>query len=328
MVRLLILSNFLSKELNKNGSTFNLTMRQLLLMAILWLAITFTGYAQTLPNASFETWTTSQSGLYEQPSGNYWTSLNPLRDLGGPVTVEKVTDACEGTYAAKLTTKNFTSLLVSGLLASGTFNQSNLLNPLLFGQPFTIRPTNFTGCFKFSPVSGDSCALVAWASKWNPQTNQRDTVGTATLIVDTAVADYTTYNIPFNYLTQDTPDTLTLVFSSSADGQNNNGQEGTALWVDNVAIDIANGISLPMMGEAIVKCYPNPFADKLTIEITNFKGEATFTLISAEGKFLGIQKLEGERTQLSMSILPCGNYSYIISSNGKTIYWGTLTNGQ
>lgn len=303
-------------------------MRQLLLLAMLWLPITFSGYAQTLPNASFETWTTSQSGLYEQPSGNYWTSLNPLRDLGGPVTVEKVTDACEGTYAAKLTTKNFTSLLVSGLLASGTFNQSNLLNPLLFGQPFTMRPTNFTGCFKFSPVSGDSCALVAWVSKWNPQTNQRDTIGTAVLIVDTAVANYTTYNIPFEYLNQDIPDTLTLVFSSSADGQNNNGQVGTVMWVDNVAVDIANGINLPMMGEATVKCFPNPFADILTIEIPDFKGAATFTLLSAEGKILGMQILAGGRTELTMPTLPCGNYTYVISSGNKAIYWGTLTNGQ
>ena len=303
-------------------------MKKLIFLFLATLLFLGQAHSQALPNAGFETWTPSQSGFYEQPTGNYWTSLNALRDLGGPVTVEKDADACEGIYSAKLTTKSFTSLLVSGLLASGTFNQSNLLNPLLFGQPFTLRPTQFSGCFKYSPVSGDSCALVAWASKWNPQTNQRDTIGTATLIVDTAVAGYTTYNVPFNYLTQDTPDTLTIVFSSSADGQNNNGQVGSALWVDNVAIDLANGLSLPMMSEAIVKCFPNPFADKLTIEMPGFKGEATLTLISAEGKFLGIQKLKGERTELPMAILPCGNYTYIISSGNKTIYWGTLTNGQ
>lgn len=303
-------------------------MKKLQLIALAIFVSIECSYAQLLPNASFETWAPSQSGLYEQPSGTYWTSLNPLRDLGGPVTVEKVEDACQGTYAAKLTTKNFTSLLVSGLLCSGTFNQNNLLNPLLFGQPFTLRPTIFSGCFKYSPVSGDSCALVAWVSRWNTQTNQRDTIGTATIIVDTAVANYTTYNIPFNYLTQDTPDTLTVVFSSSADGQNNNGQVGSALWVDNVSISIASGLNLPMMSEADIKCYPNPFTDNLTVEIPDFKGEAVFSLLSAEGKILGTTQLINKQTQIAMPHLPCGNYSYIISKDNKTLYWGVLSNGQ
>lgn len=291
----------------------------------LWLCcIAATAFSQLVPNQSLEQWQTSGSQLYEEPAGGFWATLNPLRDLGGPVTVEKVTDACDGTYAAKLTSKFFTSLLVSGLLTSGSFNQSNLLSPLQFGKPFTMQVENFSGCFKFSPVAGDSCALVAWLSKWNPNLNQRDTIAVASVIVDTAVSQYTSFSLPMVYQSSNAPDTLTIILSSSAGGQNNAGQEGTALWVDNLGISITDGLNLPLMPEVQVKAYPNPFTGQFTVDYDDVV-PGTITLISLEGKKVLEKPLEQGLTTLQVANLPVGTYTYLVSQKGKTVNWGKLT---
>ena len=281
-------------------------------------------WAQTPTNGDLEGWQLSQSTLYYQPTGGFWATLNALADLGGPITVERVTDACQGDYAAKLTTKNFTSLLVAGFLASGTFNQLNLANPLTIGKPFTQKPQTLSGCYKYVPVNGDSAALVSILTKWNSQTNSRDTIASAGGITAQPQANYTNFTYTYEYFSQETPDSIQIVFTSSADGANNNGQVGSALWVDNVELSILNGISIPLMPEVAVTCYPNPAVDNVTINLENIEGKSTLNLYSADGKqILTKQVLKGFNT-LSLAGLPCGIYSYTITQNNQTLYWGTI----
>lgn len=299
-------------------------MKKSPLIILLVLVITIRLNAQTPVNGNLEDWQQSQSGLYDQPTGGFWATLNALRDLGGPVTVEKVTDACQGQFAAKLTTKSFTSLLVSGLLASGTFNQLNLANPLTIGKPFTLKPQSLTGCYKYSPVNGDSAALISILTKWNTQTNSRDTIASAGGITATAQADYINFNYTYEYFTQETPDSIQLVFSSSADGANNNGQEGSALWVDNVSINIVNSIGLPLMPEVVVNCYPNPTTDKATFDLTAFNSTAILTIYTNDGKLIMQKQVLPGLAEVDFTGYPCAQYIYTISQNNQTVYWGNI----
>jgi hypothetical protein len=299
-------------------------MKKAVLFVFLCVAVLSSAYSQPVANGNLEDWQQSQSNLYDQPTGGFWATLNALADLGGPVTVEKTTDACQGQFAAKLTTKNFTSLLVAGFLASGTFNQLNLANPLTIGKPFTLKPQSLSGCYKYSPVNGDSAALISILTKWNTQTNSRDTIASAGGITAAAQADYTNFTYTYEYFTQQTPDSIQLVFSSSADGANNNGQVGSALWVDNVSLEIVNGIDLPMMPEVVVNCYPNPVADYLTIDLQNIPGKSMLGIYTADGKLmLQKQVFQGLNT-IDFAALPCGNYLYTITQNNKALYWGTI----
>ena len=304
-------------------SCITLFMKKLLLFTIAFIIVS-KAIAQPFANGNLEGWQQSQSGLYDQPTGGFWATLNPLVDLTGPVTVEKTTDACQGEFAAKLTTKNFTSLLVAGFLASGTFNQLNLANPLTIGKPFTQKPQTLSGCYKYVPVNGDSAALVSILTKWNSQTNSRDTIASAGGITAQPQANYTNFTYTYEYFSQETPDSIQIVFTSSADGANNNGQVGSALWVDNVELSILNGISIPLMPEVAVTCYPNPAVDNVTINLENIEGKSTLNLYSAGGKqILTKQVLKGFNT-LSLAGLPCGIYSYTITQNNQTLYWGTI----
>lgn len=281
-------------------------------------------WAQTPVNGDLESWQLSQSTLYYQPTGGFWATLNALADLGGPVTVERVTDACQGEYAAKLTTKNFTSLLVSGFLASGTFNQNNLANPLTIGSPFTLKPVSFSGCYKYTPVSGDSAALISILTRWNTQTNSRDTLASAGGITATPQADYVNFNYTYEYFSQETPDSIQVVFSASADGANNNGQVGSTLWVDNINLSILNGLTLPMMPEGIVSCYPNPATEQVYINLENIKGPSDLKVFSADGKLLLQTPVKPGSNTIQLAGLPYGALLYTINQNDKAIYWGTL----
>lgn len=299
-------------------------MKKLSVFAVFIVLINIQLKAQPLVNGNLEDWQQSQSGLYEQPTGGFWATLNALADLGGPVTIEKTTDACQGQFAAKLTTKSFTSLLVAGFLASGTFNQLNLANPLTIGKPFTLKPVALSGCYKYVPVSNDSAALVSILTKWNSQTNSRDTIASAGGITAQPQANYTTFNYTYEYFSQQTPDSIQIVFTSSADGANNNGQVGSALWVDNVSLEIVNGIDLPMMPEVVVNCYPNPVTDYVTIDLQNVPGKSMVGIYNADGKLmLQKQVLQGLNT-IDFAALPCGNYIYTITQNSKALYWGTI----
>ena len=298
-------------------------MKKLLLFTIAFIIVSKV-IAQPFPNGNLEGWQQSQSGLYSQPTGGFWATLNPLADLTGPVTVEKTTDACQGEFAAKLTTKNFTSLLVAGFLASGTFNQLNLANPLTIGKPFTQKPQTLSGCYKYAPVNGDSAALVSILTKWNSQTNSRDTIASAGGITTQPQVDYTNFNYTYEYFSQETPDSIQIVFTSSADGANNNGQVGSALWVDNVELGILNGINIPLMPEVAVTLYPNPAVDNVTINLENIEGKSTLSLYSADGRqILTKQVLKGQNT-VDFTAMPCGSYIYTINQNNQTLYWGTI----
>ncbi|UPT68509.1 MAG: PCMD domain-containing protein [Sphingobacteriales bacterium JAD_PAG50586_3] len=299
-------------------------MKKISLIALSIILIVIQLQAQPIVNGNLEDWQQSQSGLYDQPTGGFWATLNALRDLGGPVTVEKTTDACQGEFAAKLTTKSFTSLLVAGFLASGTFNQLNLTNPLTIGKPFTLKPQSLSGCYKYVPVNNDSAALVSILTKWNSQTNSRDTIASAGGITAQPQPNYTTFNYTYEYFSQETPDSIQVVFTSSADGANNNGQVGSALWVDNISLEIINGIDLPMMPEVMVNCYPNPVTNFVTINLENIPGSSAIAIYSANGiQLLQKKALQGLNT-VDFTSLPCGNYIYTITQNNQTLYWGSI----
>lgn len=198
-----------------------------------------------IPDGDFENWASGGVGFYEEPASGWWSSLNPLRDLGGPVSVEKSSDAHTGSYSALLTTGQFGTLLVPGLLLSGDFNILNAPEYFTRGRDYSSRPTTFRGWYKYSPANSDSAAIAAQLTRWNNSTNQRDTVAETGIVITQAVSGWSQFAIPFLYYSTDTPDTLVVVATSSANAANFIGQVGSQLWIDDFDIDIVNAAGDP-----------------------------------------------------------------------------------
>jgi hypothetical protein len=201
--------------------------------------------AQQVPNADFEEWTLIKgSGAYkdyEEPSGGVWSSGNGVIHVaaGADPILEKTTDAHRGTYAAKLTTRKVFGQIASGSLFTGTF-KLNLAKPVesaRLGVPFTAMPTSFRGWYKYAPAGNDSASLYVRLWRWNDTTKQRVLIAEAIRTQRGATDTWTEFNVPFAVLEPGSvPDTMAMVFSSSAGGGNFKGDEGSVLTVDDVSL--------------------------------------------------------------------------------------------
>ena len=232
-------------------------------------ALTISVIAQTqIPQGGFNNWTNSPQNDYSEPSGGWWTTLNSLVSLGAPVTVYPTSDAHSGEFAAQLETQMYGTLLLGGLLASGNFIN---IDPFIeLGRPFTDKPTKFKGWYKYLPVDGDSAAIAARLTKFNTSTKQQDTIAQAIKIITNNVSSYTQFEIPFNYLQAETnPDSISIVFMSSAESGNFLGSTGSTLILDDISLEYPAGLHELISPELRVKAFPSPATDQLTLEFDN-----------------------------------------------------------
>ncbi len=203
-----------------------------------------TGGEDQLPNMDMEMWTDFPKYSVPSPIG-IWATPNKIVDLllymdPPPVTVEKTTDAVSGEYAAKIMTilpEDF--ILLTGTVATGIFDpdMQNQLESLKQGVPFTSKPVAFKGYYKYLPVDSDSCDIYSYLTHWNLALNERDTVAAAKLTTnDVEVDTYTEFNLTYNYLTADEPDTIILIFASSAAGDSFIGGVGSTLYIDDISL--------------------------------------------------------------------------------------------
>lgn len=209
------------------------------------IELTTNGNAQ-LPNSNFEVWQDFDRYMEPAPRG-YWATPNKVADLlvfldPPPVMVERTTDAYSGSYAARISTfmpADSSLPLMTGTVATGIFevDWNNMVESLKQGMPFTSRPSAFKGYYKYLPVKGDSCNIYAHLTRWNEAAGEREFVAKAQIPVnDVTVESYTGFNLPFNYLTQDNPDTIIMIFVSSAGGDDFMGHAGSALYIDDISL--------------------------------------------------------------------------------------------
>ena len=217
-----------------------------------------------IPEGEFENWTPASSGLYEEPTGGWWTTLNSLVQLGAAVTVSKTTDAYSGTYAAKLETKQWGTFMITGLLASGKFINTDPF--VVQGKPFTDLPLKFQGYYKYTSINGDSAGIYAMLTKLNTTTGKRDTLADAKTAVKSTVPNYTEFDLNFKYYTPGVyPDSIDIVFCSSSGDSN---RVGSVLFIDDVKLIYSDGLQECMMPEMKVNVYPNPVDENRTFTLS------------------------------------------------------------
>lgn len=266
-------------------------------------------------------WQTSSCGNgfpnYDEPLPlDFFATLNKLCTIGIQpiITVSKTNDAHSG-QAAMLRTQVFGtanpdstagafSTLVPGLINSGTFNSANFANPLQQGQPYTQRPACLSGWYKYLPINADSAAISLRLTK------NHQLVGSASMAVLSPVPSWTFFSLDINYLNTDNPDTIDLVFASSAGGQVGDGYKGSRLFIDEVTIgtcvsDISGG------NVAFAQVFPNPTKDNITIDWDKSKAPIQFSMFNIEGKKVKELTLFSHETFI-INDLSAGLYFYEI----------------
>jgi hypothetical protein len=275
------------------------------------------GQAQIqIPNGGFENWTTPPGAQYQEPTGGWWTSLNALRSLTAPITVEKSTDAHSGTYSAKLTTALWGTVLLPGLLVSGEFD---IQNPsfLVQGQPFGDLPSAFQGWYKYVPVNGDSAGIAALLTRWNAGAGRRDTVAAAAVVVTSTQATWTGFDLPFFYFQSGIPDSILVALVSSGDGQNFNGQAGSTLWIDDLNLDYTTAAPEGLGPQASPQV--GVHGRTVTVQVPIDMGASQWRLLDIQGRELSRSVLHPGSQSVEID-LPSGVYLVEIVKAGKPVF--------
>jgi hypothetical protein len=214
----------------------------------------------------------------------------------------------------------------SGTIFTGEFkiDISNPLNSTKFGIPFTDKPISFHGFYKFIPVANDSFDIETYLTKWDNVNKRRDTIAAAVISRElsiVAVSDYTEFNLVYNYYSQETPDSLTIIMASSADGANFNAAVGTTLIVDAISLEYYPLSVENKVQKGNLSVFPNPVVQDLTIqsEKENLKD---LKIYNATGKLVLSKKIKSNNESISMRGMPPGIYYYSISKANGTIETG------
>jgi hypothetical protein len=303
--------------------------KAILCLAALFLALNSFGQSQ-LENSYFAAWEDMEAvagtpaGVYQEPVGSTWATSNEasMYFLAEP-SVKKTTDAYMGEYAALIQTIRLGTTNGSGTLFTGKF-KLDVLNPLnstQFGIPFTNRPVYLKGFYKYLPIANDSCRIASYLTKWNSISHRRDTIAAASISREQSmlqVSTYTEFDIFYHYYSSNAPDSITVIFASSADGANYNASVGTKLYIDEIGLEY-----FPMSTEktdknSVLAVFPNPASDYLIIESGNGVKTVQLKIYNSTGSLMKNKLLNSTKEELLISDLPAGMYFYSVSkSDGK-----------
>ena len=207
----------------------------------------------TVPNPSFENWkpyTIDGVVLFETPDDPWWETINKVRLLGGPVTTEKTTDAHTGQYAARLETIKYTFVIITGVLQTGSFHKGQDTAYMIEGVPFVKKPIKLRCYYKYFPVDNDSAAVYINLTKFDKAAGTKDTLAEGKTAIKDTVPEYQLLELDVTYYKDDvTPDSLNISFISSYHGSKMMGGVGSALYIDDVSIEMPSGIIIPLMYE-------------------------------------------------------------------------------
>lgn len=307
-------------------------MKKTLVLLTALLAVGF-AYAQQLPDGGFEEWKTGknyQGETYDDLANPFWQTLNVLSTLPpemgtGPVVVFKEqgkTGFCPRMESNQLTLGEKTIFLpgVVGAITVVIDKQT-----ALFGRPYTGRPEALKGVMKYKPVNGDSAAIFVEVYKTS-ESGQRQMITRNEVIYKEAITDWTEFNIPLDYLSDETPDSICVLFVSSAgydfkDLFNCQGQIGSTLWVDNCRFVIdgndpgAPGAANEALNTLKVNAYPNPATDVLNVTVEE---NAQLVIFDQAGRVLLQKAVQAGENTLNIAELKAGFYTFRVTGAQKS----------
>ena len=240
-------------------------------------AVASFSFATAQANLSFEAWTAGAG--YDDPDD--WFTLNEFGAFGLPITVKKETAAPGGGSASVV----MTTALCTSCPALGI---SDTL-PGIISQDIPYTGTDITSIdfsYLYNAFSGDEALFFAELTMWD---------GTQTItIAEGAInladqATWSTMNVPLIYGTSDTPDTLSIVFSSSiavitGDYSYPQSQFGSELKIDDIVINGIFSIGVEELGLEGVNIYAND--NGIVINTEEVLVNSTFEVYNIAGKLI------------------------------------------
>lgn len=267
--------------------------------------------SQTIPNAGFENWTTTQLIV---PSPNSWFTLNLLGLSSFTFPVTKSTDKHSGSFAAKCETVSLQLVdtipaqVFPGLIALGDFDL--LTQTGGFGVPFTSRPDSMVFWAKSNLLGGDSAIAYVQLSKWNNSLNSQDMIATGGIFFIENYSSFKRFSVPLTYNSSSTSDSLSIGFMSGS-------TLGSYIIVDDVSF-IYNSLDVKELADdsKSIEIFPNPVNEELSIRVQN---DENVEIVNSLGVRISSLKLKkGTVTKLQTESYSNGLY-FIKNGSGSTV---------
>ncbi|MBS1582866.1 MAG: T9SS type A sorting domain-containing protein [Bacteroidetes bacterium] len=266
-------------------------MKRLLPSIASTVLIGTTALAQ-VPNGGFEDWTSA--GDYNEPDG--WVTFNSLTFmLGGVLCCEEGAPAPQGDTYVHLTTRNIDGVgVVPGLMFTAASADA------AEGFPHTERSSTLTGQWMFDVVGGDMGVVTLTLTRWNPETQQREDVGSGAAMAMGTQATWVPFSMDIEYTSALDPDTATIYMISST----NAASAGSTLSVDDLAFGASTGVRTVKGGTFSLA--PSPATDVL--RVTSTEGIAGVSVMDMSGREVRTIATNGLPAVLDVAALPAGTY--------------------
>jgi hypothetical protein len=218
----------------------------------------FTGSLEPFPNGGFENWNDIAS---DEPDGGWFTS-NLFNTPGDP-GVTKTADAHSGNYAIRLENKPILFGPVGTFVIFGELGPNGPVGNF----PLLNLPKKITGFYKYAPMGNDSSLFLTLFSKWNAATQVSDSIAGLRISLPPA-ANYTAFELPFDFDWPAQPDTMMFGFSPSfIDNDTSVSVIGSVLQVDELAIEFVSGVVARLdQYLTLINAFPNPAGDFLQLD--------------------------------------------------------------
>ena len=283
-------------------------MKNSILLAITLTFMVTILKAQTVPNASFEDWT-SMTG-YNNP--NSWSCLNDKTAPRSAYTCMKGTPGMVGSSYLKLVSKTVTGIgVVPGLAVSGKLDQTTM-QPV-GGFAFTQRPAKLTGSWQHMIYGSDQGFVDIQLSRWDVGMNKRIIVASAHQVLSGMAMSWAAFSISLSYADAGIPDSCMITLSASGSQATNNDY----LYVDNLAFTgSATGISEKQL-DVNISIYPNPSSENLNLDLSALKDKnVTIEIFDVQGKLIkSINNVSiSSKTVIDIADIAKGNYVLNVAS--------------
>lgn len=195
------------------------------LLSIIFIFSVLTTLAQQqLPNPDFENWSDTHNA-------DGWNILEVGTSPFLYYSAVQTNDAAYESSAVKLETQSILGQIMPGLILLGEINMETYMPE--GGIEFTNRPTGISFHYKYAPAPNDSSLMFLILTKWNSDTNTRDTIAGTFFTQSEEIIEYTKKTLPIFYQSIDAPDTINIIFVSSGETP----VVGSTFYVDFVTME-------------------------------------------------------------------------------------------
>ncbi len=243
-----------------------------------------------IPNGGFENWINFDL-QYDYPQG--WYTLNPITAAANVFTCQRGLPGAEGSFFARITTRNFSGSALPGLIAATTGASPDM------GFPYTQRPQALNGKWQYAVAAPDQAMITVLLTRWDNIAQSTETIGAGVATASGTLSSWADFSVAITYANANIPDTAKIVIYSSAGAP----AVGSTISVDALAFGSANGVQENEL--VSFTAFPSPAMDVLHLRGTTTLARAE--VLDLEGRTLRTEGFTGNTT-MNVAELRAGLY--------------------